>query len=76
MARTPVNSVPQKQEVIDDEEECPTVSGERQNLADALAHERNVLRTMVDLIPAMIYAKDAQSRFTACNELVLSLIHI
>jgi PAS domain S-box-containing protein len=64
-----VNSVPQKQEVID-EEECPTVSGERQNLADALAHERNVLRTMVDLIPAMIYAKDAQSRFTACNELV------
>jgi PAS domain S-box-containing protein len=25
---------------------------------------------MVDLIPAFIYAKDAQSRFTACNELV------
>ncbi len=43
---------------------------ERRNLADALAHERNVLRTMIDLIPAFIYAKDAHSRFTACNKLV------
>ncbi len=47
-------------------------SAERRNLADALAHERNVLRTMIDLIPAFIYAKDAQSRFTACNALVAS----
>ena len=47
-----------------------TASAERRNLADALAHERNVLRTMIDLIPAFIYAKDAQSRFTACNKLV------
>jgi len=46
------------------------VSGERRSLQDALAHERNVLRTMIDLIPAFIYAKDAQSRFTACNKLV------
>jgi PAS domain S-box-containing protein len=45
-------------------------SSERRNLADALAHERNVLRTMIDMIPAFIYAKDAQSRFTACNKLV------
>ena len=45
-------------------------SAERRNLADALAHERNVLRTMIDLIPAFIYAKDAQSRFTAANKLV------
>jgi two-component system NtrC family sensor kinase len=43
---------------------------ERRNLADALAHERNVLRTMIDLIPAYIYAKDAKSRFTAANKLV------
>jgi len=51
---------------------CPTStdSSERRNLADALAHERNVLRTMLDLIPAYIYAKDAQSRFTAANKLV------
>src|SRR4026207_1743183 len=45
------------------------VSGERRSLQDALAHERNVLRTMIDLIPAFIYAKDAQSRFTARNKL-------
>jgi two-component system, NtrC family, sensor kinase len=45
-------------------------SAERRNLAEALAHERNVLRTMIDLIPAFIYCKDAESRFTACNKLV------
>jgi PAS domain S-box-containing protein len=52
--------------------ECPgsNASAERRNLADALAHERNVLRTMIDLIPAFIYCKDAESRFTACNKLV------
>jgi two-component system, NtrC family, sensor kinase len=52
--------------------DCPSSnsSGERRNLEDALAHERNVLRTMIDLIPAFIYAKDANSRFTACNKLV------
>src|SRR3982750_1977219 len=43
---------------------------ERRHLVDALAHERNVLRTMIDLIPAFLYCKDAQSRFTACNKLV------
>jgi len=46
------------------------VTGERRSLQDALAHERNVLRTMIDLVPACIYAKDAQSRFTAANKLV------
>ena len=52
------------------ESESTNDSAERRNLADALAHERNVLRTMIDLIPAFIYAKDAQSRFTACNKMV------
>ncbi|MBC8024426.1 MAG: PAS domain-containing protein [Steroidobacteraceae bacterium] len=47
-----------------------SASAERRNLADALAHERNVLRTMIDLLPAFIYTKDAHSRFTACNKLV------
>jgi PAS domain S-box-containing protein len=60
-----VSSLPTK-----DEAEFESASAERRNLADALAHERNVLRTMIDLIPAFIYAKDAQSRFTACNKLV------
>ncbi len=59
------------QHIKDDAEgDIETASAERRNLADALAHERNVLRTMIDLIPAFIYAKDAQSRFTACNKLV------
>jgi two-component system NtrC family sensor kinase len=47
-----------------------SASAERRNLAEALAHERNVVRTMIDLLPAFIYMKDAQSRFTACNKLV------
>ncbi len=54
--------------LLDRNGDSPTL--ERRNLADALAHERNVLRTMIDLIPAFIYAKDAKSRFTAANKLV------
>jgi PAS domain S-box-containing protein len=65
-----VNSLPQETQYEHPTDEKHTASGERQNLADALAHERNVLRTMIDLLPAFIYAKDAHSRFTACNELV------
>ena len=67
----PVTSLPRKDQIQDDETDGrESGTTERQHLADALAHERNVLRTMIDLIPAFIYAKDAQSRFTACNELV------
>ncbi|MEO8061399.1 MAG: ATP-binding protein [Pseudomonadota bacterium] len=39
----------------------------RHDLATALAHERTLLRTMIDLIPAFIYAKDYESRFVAIN---------
>jgi len=52
------------------ESPAANATDERRNLADALAHERNVLRTMIDLIPAFIYCKDAESRFTGCNKLV------
>ena len=65
-----VNSLPNSPLEADPDNEPTADSAERRNLADALAHERNVLRTMIDLIPAFIYAKDAQSRFTACNKLV------
>jgi two-component system NtrC family sensor kinase len=64
-----VSSLPQNID-LEATDEVETRSAERRNLADALAHERNVLRTMIDLIPAFIYAKDAHSRFTACNKLV------
>ena len=40
----------------------------RQDLATALAHERSLLRTMIDMIPAHIYAKDLRSRFIAINQ--------
>jgi PAS domain S-box-containing protein len=36
-------------------------------LEHALAHEGGLLRTIIDSIPAKIYAKDLQSRFVACN---------
>jgi len=67
-----VNSLPEPGlEAVPD---CPSSNhtGERRSLQDALAHERNVLRTMIDMIPAYIYAKDAGSRFTAANKLVAS----
>jgi diguanylate cyclase (GGDEF)-like protein/PAS domain S-box-containing protein len=43
---------------------------QRRELEAALERERILLRTMIELIPAILYAKDAQSRFIACNELV------
>jgi diguanylate cyclase (GGDEF)-like protein/PAS domain S-box-containing protein len=46
------------------------VSRQRRELEAALERERILLRTMIELIPAILYAKDAQSRFIACNELV------
>jgi PAS domain S-box-containing protein len=67
-----VSSLPKVLENTPDSvhEKTKSDSAERRDLLDALAHERNVLRTMIDLMPAFIYAKDAHSRFTACNKLV------
>ncbi len=39
------------------------------DLAEALSRERSLLRTIIDSIPALIYAKDTHSRFIACNVL-------
>jgi diguanylate cyclase (GGDEF)-like protein/PAS domain S-box-containing protein len=35
-----------------------------------LVREHRLLRMLIDLIPAMLYVKDAQSRFLVCNEAV------
>jgi diguanylate cyclase (GGDEF)-like protein/PAS domain S-box-containing protein len=37
------------------------------DLEEALRRERSLLRTVIDSIPALVYAKDNQSRFIACN---------
>jgi PAS domain S-box-containing protein len=40
---------------------------ERKHTEEALAHERNLLRTILDVLPDYIYLKDEQSRFVVCN---------
>jgi diguanylate cyclase (GGDEF)-like protein/PAS domain S-box-containing protein len=54
----------------DDDSASDTQMLRRLELETALERERALLRTMIDLIPARLYAKDADSRFIACNELV------
>lgn len=39
----------------------------RQRVEDALAEERNLLRTVIDNLPDMIYAKDREGRFLTLN---------
>jgi PAS domain S-box-containing protein len=40
---------------------------ESHELLNKLARERNALRTMIDLMPTFVYAKDIHSRFIAAN---------
>jgi PAS domain S-box-containing protein len=40
---------------------------ERKRAEEALAHEHNLLRTLIDNLPDCIYVKDSQSRFMAAN---------
>jgi len=41
---------------------------ERKRAEEALAGERTLLRTVIDLLPDYIYVKDTQSRFLLSNE--------
>jgi diguanylate cyclase (GGDEF)-like protein/PAS domain S-box-containing protein len=43
---------------------------ERKQAEAALTRERNLLRTVIDLLPEQIYVKDSQSRFLMCNPAV------
>jgi PAS domain S-box-containing protein len=40
---------------------------ERRQVQEALAEERNLLRTLIDNVPDLIYVKDIQSRFVLAN---------
>jgi diguanylate cyclase (GGDEF)-like protein/PAS domain S-box-containing protein len=40
------------------------------DLQEALRRERSLLRTIIESLPAHIYAKDSESRFIACNATV------
>lgn len=41
---------------------------ERKQVEEALAQERNLLRTVIDNIPDQIFARDTASNFTLCNK--------
>ena len=41
---------------------------ERMDFEEALASERNLLRTLIDNMPDRIYAKDTEGRFIICNQ--------
>ncbi|MBI5394017.1 MAG: PAS domain S-box protein [Verrucomicrobia bacterium] len=57
--------------VIVDGQRCLAGTGvditERKQAEEALASERNLLRTLVDLLPDFIYVKDRESRFLTAN---------
>jgi len=46
----------------------------RREMEDVLAQERNILRTLIDHIPDLMYVKDAQNRFMVANSSVARLM--
>jgi len=49
---------------------------ERQQAEEALAAERNLLRTLIDLLPDYIYLKDQDGRYVLQNRAALDLINV
>ncbi|MBU2886209.1 EAL domain-containing protein [Gilvimarinus agarilyticus] len=43
---------------------------ELKKLSDVLAHERNLMRTLVDSLPDNVFVKDTQSRFLLANQAI------
>ncbi|HXS20820.1 MAG TPA: EAL domain-containing protein [Steroidobacteraceae bacterium] len=52
------------------EERGTLAAKSRLDLEEALRRERSLLRTIIESLPAHIYAKDMESRFIACNATV------
>ncbi len=49
---------------------------DHQHTEEALLHEKNTLRTLIDHIPEYIYFKDTESRFTVVNRAMLRLFRV
>jgi PAS domain S-box-containing protein len=49
---------------------------ERKRAEEALRHERNLLRTLIDNLPVYIYVKDIQRRFLTANAAVARLMGV
>lgn len=56
------------------QEEIQQQSSELQSQNQILENEKNLLRTLIDTIPDVIYIKDKESRFIAANEQILAVM--
>ena len=54
--------------LLDRNEQVATSSTEPQAIESASEHERNMLRTLIDSLPDLIYAKDVNCKFLLAND--------